>query len=75
MKALGVAVGLFAALTAVGAWLTGDSFLYVVAFVSLLCAVATWASTRISCYLKIFVAIFSTETIVFGLATLGVHAD
>src|ERR1700729_2062088 len=39
--------------------------------VVLLCAVTTFRSTAISSFLKIFVGIFSTETIVFGLAVLA----
>jgi putative ATP-binding cassette transporter len=35
---------------------------------SLLCAGATFGAQRISSFLKIFIAIFSTETLVFGLA-------
>jgi putative ATP-binding cassette transporter len=75
MKALGGAVGAYAILAAATAAHSGDSFLYAVAAVALLCAAATWASSRISSYLKIFVAIFSTETIVFGLATLSLREN
>ena len=39
--------------------------------VVLLCAATTFRSTAISSFLKIFVGIFSTETIVFGLAVLA----
>ncbi len=74
MKTLGGGVGAFAILAALAAGRTGDDFLYVVAAVAALCAAATWASASISSFLKIFVAIFSAETIVFGLATLGVRA-
>ena len=37
----------------------------------LLCAATTFRSTAISSFLKIFLGIFSTETIVFGLARVG----
>ena len=39
--------------------------------VVLLCAATTFRSSDISSFLKIFVGIFSTETIVFGLAVLA----
>jgi len=42
--------------------------------VVLLCAATTFRSTVISSFLKIFVGIFSTETIVFGLAVLAGRA-
>jgi vitamin B12/bleomycin/antimicrobial peptide transport system ATP-binding/permease protein len=42
--------------------------------VVLLCAATTFRSTGISSFLKIFVGIFSTETIVFGLAVLAGRA-
>jgi vitamin B12/bleomycin/antimicrobial peptide transport system ATP-binding/permease protein len=73
MKALGSAVGVFAALAALVARHSGDNFLYVVAAVALICAATTWASASISSFLKIFVAIFSTETILFGLTGLAVR--
>jgi vitamin B12/bleomycin/antimicrobial peptide transport system ATP-binding/permease protein len=42
---------------------------------ALLCALATWRSTSISSFLKIFVSIFSIETVVFGLCVLAAEAD
>jgi putative ATP-binding cassette transporter len=42
---------------------------------ALLCALATWRSTSISSFLKIFVGIFSIETIVFGLCVLAAEAN
>ena len=42
--------------------------------VVLFCAVTTFRSTAISSFLKIFVGIFSIETIVFGLAVLAGRA-
>src|SRR6516162_2042233 len=42
--------------------------------VVLLCAASTFRSNDISSFLKIFVGIFSTETIVFGLAVLAGRA-
>ena len=58
------AFGLFAlvmGLTGGGVWEVG------LGVAALLCAVTTYLSAWISSYLKIFVAIFSVETIVFGL--------
>jgi putative ATP-binding cassette transporter len=42
---------------------------------ALLCALTTWRSTSISSFLKIFVSIFSIETIVFGLCVLAAEAN
>ena len=42
--------------------------------VALICAVTTFRSTAISSFLKIFVGIFSTETIVSGLAVVAARA-
>jgi putative ATP-binding cassette transporter len=42
--------------------------------VVLFCAVSTFRATQISSFLKIFVGIFSTETIVFGVAVLAGRA-
>ncbi len=42
---------------------------------ALLCAVATWRSVSISSFLKIFVSIFSIETIVFGVCVLVAEAE
>src|SRR6516162_10403295 len=42
--------------------------------VVLLCAATTFRSSDISSFLKIFVGVFSTETIVFGLAVLAGRA-
>jgi vitamin B12/bleomycin/antimicrobial peptide transport system ATP-binding/permease protein len=42
--------------------------------VVLLCAATTFRSSGISSFLKIFVGIFSAETIVFGLAVLAGRA-
>lgn len=67
MKVLGVAVGLFAIVAGMAARVAGDDVLYILAIVSLFCALTTWLSAAISRYLKIFVAIFSAETILFGL--------
>ena len=70
MQRLGAAVAVFA-LLALGAGLhLGGADLFLLAAGAGLCAYTTWRSAAISSFLKIFVAIFSTETIVFGLARL-----
>src|SRR6185503_14856080 len=43
----------------------------VLGVVALLSAAATYSSTRISSFLKIFIGIFAVETIVFGLAVVA----
>jgi putative ATP-binding cassette transporter len=42
--------------------------------VVLVCAVTTFRSTAISSFLKIFVGVFSTETLVFGLSVVAARA-
>ncbi|HMN73859.1 MAG TPA: ABC transporter ATP-binding protein/permease [Rhodoblastus sp.] len=74
MRILSGAVGAFGLLAAFAGYRLGDSFLYLVAAAALVCAYTTMASERISAFMKIFVAIFSTETIVFGLAIVALHA-
>ena len=73
MKSLSLAVVAFAAVAGVVGVLSGDKFLYLVAGAALVCAYTTWRSAHISSFLKIFVAIFSTETIVFGAAVAAVR--
>ncbi|MFT4099179.1 MAG: ABC transporter ATP-binding protein/permease [Rhodoblastus sp.] len=74
MRILSGAVGAFGLLAAFAAYRMDDSFLYLVAAAAFLCAYTTWASQHISAFMKIFVAIFSTETVVFGLAVVALHA-
>jgi vitamin B12/bleomycin/antimicrobial peptide transport system ATP-binding/permease protein len=70
MIGLSIALGIFAAAT-FGAGQTSGSGLYFLGAVAALCAATTYLSRNISSFLKIFVAIFSIETIVFGLMVLG----
>jgi len=70
MQKLGVAVGAFGLFTAIIGAHSGEASLYLLAFASLTCAYTTWRSAEISSFLKIFVAIFSCEVIVFGAARL-----
>ncbi|MFV0280024.1 MAG: ABC transporter ATP-binding protein/permease [Rhodoblastus sp.] len=75
MRLLSGAVGAFGLVAAFAAYRLGDNFLYLVSAASLLCALTTSFSQRISAFMKIFVAIFSTETIAFGLAVIALRAD
>ena len=70
MIGLSIALGIFAAAT-FAAGQTSGSGLYFLGAVAALCAATTYLSRNISSFLKIFVAIFSIETIVFGLMVLG----
>ena len=74
MRPLSVGVALFGLLALVQAAIGRDFAVGFFAGVVLLCAVTTFRSTAISNFLKIFVGIFSTETIVFGLALLAGQA-
>lgn len=73
MKFLAFAVLGFAVLAGGAGGFGKDPFLYLVAGAAAVCAWTTWRSAAISPFLRIFVAIFSTETIVFGLATIAVR--
>jgi len=79
MRNLGAAVAAFAlAAAAVGAH-KGGSDILLLAAASFLCAYAAWRSAEGSSFLKIFIAVFSTETIVLGairlLQTEGLWPD
>jgi putative ATP-binding cassette transporter len=71
MKPLSVCVALFGLLALVQPAIDLDPAGALLGVVALLCAAATYRSSAISSFLKIFVAIFSIETIVFGLAVLA----
>jgi len=70
MKFLALGVALFAA----AAFLTGlhqpSAMTFLVTGAAAACAVATYLSHRLSAFLKVFEAIFASETIVFGIAFL-----
>ena len=70
MKILSICVALFGLLALVVAEEFHDLVGAGLGVTALLCAVATWRSVSISSFLKIFVGIFSIETIVFGLCVL-----
>jgi hypothetical protein len=74
MKSLSVSLILFGLLALVQPVIERDLFGALLGGVVLLCAVTTFRSCAISSFLKIFVGIFSTETIIFGLAVLAGRA-
>jgi putative ATP-binding cassette transporter len=71
MKPLSIGVALFGLLALVVAGTGNDTTTAVLGGAALLCAFTTFHSAAISSFLKILVGIFSTETIVFGLAVLA----
>jgi putative ATP-binding cassette transporter len=71
MKPLSIGVGLFGIIALVVAITSEDATTAVLGGAALLCAFTTFNATAISSFLKIFIGIFSTETIVFGLAVLA----
>jgi putative ATP-binding cassette transporter len=71
MKPLSICVALFGLLTLVVAWTTTDVTTAVLGVTALLAAFTTFRSATISSFLKIFIGIFTTETIVFGLTVLA----
>lgn len=72
MKALGLLVAAFSLFCAVAAAKTGQTSFYLVALFGFVAAATTYRSAPISAYLKIFVGIFSAESIVFGANALAV---
>jgi vitamin B12/bleomycin/antimicrobial peptide transport system ATP-binding/permease protein len=71
MKVLSVSVALFGLLALAQPAINLDLPGVLLGGVALICAATTFRSTTISSFLRIFVAIFSTETIVFGLVVLA----
>jgi putative ATP-binding cassette transporter len=71
MKALSLGVALFGLVALVQPAMHANVADSVLGVAALLCALAAFRSAGISHFLKIFVAIFSTETIVFGLAVVA----
>jgi len=71
MKILSFSVALFGLVALVQAETAGDFMAGVLGVTALICAFATFRSISISSFLRIFVGIFSTETVVFGLALLA----
>jgi putative ATP-binding cassette transporter len=75
MKSLSIGVALFSIAAFAVALTTGDALTALLGAVALLCAVTTFNASRISSFLKIFIGIFSAETIVFGLVVLAGKLD
>src|SRR5215471_7410646 len=75
MKILSICVALFGLLALVVAEEFSDLSGAGLGITALLCALATWSSASLSSFLKIFVGIFSVETIVFGLCVLAAEAN
>ena len=71
MKALSICVAAFGLLALVQPVMHLDYAAMLLGIAALLCAGATYWSTGISSFLKIFIGIFSVETIVFGLAVVA----
>ena len=75
MKVLGWSVAAFSVLVAVASFATGDTSLLLLVGFGLVASITTMRSLNISAYLKIFVAIFSSETILFGAAAVANTLD
>jgi vitamin B12/bleomycin/antimicrobial peptide transport system ATP-binding/permease protein len=74
MKPLSAGVTLFGLLALLQSVIEKDVSGALLGAAMLLCGAATFRSTAISSFLKIFVGIFSTETIVFGVAFVADRA-
>jgi putative ATP-binding cassette transporter len=74
MKPLSAAVALFGLVALIQPAIQMKLPAAVLGVVALICAAATFRSAAISSFLKIFVGIFSTETIVFGSAVVAARA-
>ena len=75
MKILSVCVALFGLLALLVAEEFHDLAGGVLGVTALISALAIWRSVNLSSFLKIFMAIFSIETIVFGLCVLAAEAS
>src|SRR5437764_640007 len=74
MKPISLIVALFGLLALVPVLTGKDLTSAGLAAAALICAFTTFRSASISSFLKIFVGIFSIETVVFGLAAIAAHA-
>jgi vitamin B12/bleomycin/antimicrobial peptide transport system ATP-binding/permease protein len=74
MHTLGVAVATFAALALAVGLHAGDLQTLLLGAAAAVCAYATWKSAAGSSFLKIFIATYSVETIIFGGSWL-LHAE
>ena len=71
MRILGLTVALFALLAAAAGWRLGDPTLDLLTAAGLIVCYCCLRSAPVSRFLKIFIALFSVETIVFGLGDLA----
>ena len=74
MRPLSVAVALFGLAALVQPVMQMNIAAALLGGAVLVCAVTTFLASKISSFLKVFVSIFSTETIVFGIPVLLVRA-
>jgi vitamin B12/bleomycin/antimicrobial peptide transport system ATP-binding/permease protein len=74
MKPLSIAVALFGLVALIQPVKEMNAGMAVLGVVTLIAALTTFRSAAISSFLRIFVAIFSVETIVFGLAVVVARA-
>src|ERR1700683_3185403 len=74
MKPLAVAVALFGLVALIQPAIQENLEGALLGLTVLICAATTFRSAGISSFLKIFVGIFSTETIIFGLAVVAARA-
>jgi vitamin B12/bleomycin/antimicrobial peptide transport system ATP-binding/permease protein len=74
MKPLSIAVALFGLIALIQPVKEMNAGMAVLGVVTLIAALTTFRSAAISSFLRIFVAIFSVETIVFGLAVVVARA-
>jgi vitamin B12/bleomycin/antimicrobial peptide transport system ATP-binding/permease protein len=70
MRKLSAAVAAFAVFAALIGAHKADSDFFVMAVAAALCAYTTWRAVDMSSFMKIFAAIFSTETVAFGVVRL-----
>jgi len=71
MRILAVALAVFALCAAAAGAHKGDTEILLLAATAGLCAYTTWRSEHISTFLKIFVGLFSVETVLFGVAIVA----
>jgi putative ATP-binding cassette transporter len=74
MKLLAVAVALFGLVALIQPSIQGNLEGDLLGAAALICAATTFRSSGISSFLKVFIGIFSTETIVFGLGVVAARA-
>jgi vitamin B12/bleomycin/antimicrobial peptide transport system ATP-binding/permease protein len=74
MKPLSIAVALFGLVALIQPVREMNSGMAVLGIVTLIAAFTTYRSVAISSFLKIFIGIFSVETIIFGLAVVVARA-